>query len=373
MVIKLDNKIEQPYEMIDEEYVFDITHGFKPERLDVFLTTSIKNASRNKIRYAIDNELALVNGKKAKPSQKIKPGDKITCLVRKHPPIELIPEDIPLDVVYEDDYVMVVNKPAGMCAHPGIGNVSGTLINAVLYHLGLRESIKVEGDEEDEEISNEKLFASDEIRPGLVHRIDKNTTGLLLVAKDPVSHAKLQKQFRAHTTERYYYALAWGNIKEDSGTIEGNIGRSTRNRKIFTVQKRGGKTAKTDFEVIERYGYLTLLKIKLWTGRTHQIRVHFSNRNTPILGDIEYGGDKMVHGGSHPEFGRIAKRCLAKAKRQMLHARVLGFEHPHTGELLSFTSELPDDMAEIIDILKNDYLAKIIEAQNMYINSGQTR
>ncbi len=358
MANKSDKK-EYDYDYIDTEFKFDITHGFKPERLDVFLTNSIKNASRTKIKAAIDSGQALVNGQKAKASLKIKPGDYITCIVRKHPPIELIPENIPLDVKYEDEYCLVVNKPAGMCSHPGVGNISGTLINAVLYHLGMREAIKVESEDE-EEISSEKLFASDEIRPGLVHRIDKNTTGLLLVAKDPVTHAKLQKQFKEHTTERFYYAIAWGNIKEDSGTIEGDIGRSPRNRKVFAVLKKGGKYAKTDYEVIERYGYLTLLRIKLWTGRTHQIRVHFSNRNNPLLGDPEYGGDKIVHGGSNPDFRRIAQKCLKLATKQMLHARVLGFEHPHKAEFLSFSSDLPQDMLEIIRILKEEYLEKII-------------
>lgn len=337
---------------IEAIFEFDIPTGQIPMRLDVFLTNSIRNATRTKVQNAIDAQAVLVNNKIKKASYKILPKDKIICKLMKPPPMELVPENITLDIAYEDDTLLVVNKPAGMVTHPGFGNRFGTLVNAVLYHLGQRESISIEINDEDE--SNEtKVFASQDIRPGIVHRLDKNTSGLLVIAKNSFDHSKLADQFHDRTIERFYYTLVWGNLKEDEGHFEGNIARSPRDRKLFTVVKKGGKTAYTNFWVLERFDFMTLVKIKLQTGRTHQIRVHFSFNNHPVFGDEDYGGRAILFGGSNKKNRDVAEKCLKIANRQMLHAKVLGFSHPETKERLRFESELPDDFAEVLSILRN--------------------
>lgn len=338
---------------VEKEYIFDIPGKQTPERIDKYLTEHILNATRNKVRKAIDEGCVEINGKKIKASRKIQPGDKIVCKIMKPPPIELIPENIPLDIVFEDDYLLVVNKPAGMVTHPGFGNRYGTLVNALLYHLGMRDSIAVECDEEDDDNSDQSyIYAKDEIRPGIVHRLDKDTSGLLVIAKNSVILAKLQKQFHDRTIHREYNTIVWGKMNDDEGVIEGDIGRSTRDRKMFAVVKKGGKHAITEYQVIERFSFMTLLKVHLKTGRTHQIRVHLSHNKRPVLGDPVYGGDKMAYGGGIPSEKTTAERCLKRIDRQMLHARTLGFTHPETKEFLSFTSELPEDMREILHILR---------------------
>lgn len=337
---------------IEKKFVFNITHGVKPERIDSYLVRQVMNATRTKVQDAIDKGMVLLNGKEVKASRRIQPGDVIECTLMKPPPIELIPENIPLEIQYEDDYLLVVNKPAGMVTHPGFGNRYGTLVNALLWYFGTRESVKIEIDEEEPDFDNSILFRSEEIRPGIVHRIDKDTSGLLLIAKSSDILAKLQAQFADRSISRTYYALVWGKVKDDSGTINEYIGRSPRDRKLFTVVKRGGKYAITDYEVIERFSFATLVKVKLRTGRTHQIRVHFSHLNHPLVGDISYGGDKVVYGGGNPDDLKLALQCLKLINRQMLHAKTLTFFHPVTKETITVESEIPSDFKNIISILK---------------------
>lgn len=343
---------------IETVYSFQITAGQSPERVDVFLSRAMGGATRNRVQKSIDMGCVKINGKPVKASKKIQPGDKVECMMMKLPPIELVPENIPLKIVYEDDYLMVVNKPSSMCVHPGFGNRSGTLVNALLYHFGITENIPIEIDDDEDEDTNEgQIFAGDQVRPGLVHRIDKDTSGLLVIAKDPETHAFLANQFAEKTTEREYWALVWGDFDDECGTIDENLGRSTKDRKQFTVVKKGGKTAKTDYFVLESYRYLSLVKYVLHTGRTHQIRVHSQFIKHPIFGDSFYGGTSINYGGENSKFKVIAEKCLKIASsRQMLHAKTLGFVHPATNQIMRFDSELPEDFKTIIDLIKNaDY------------------
>lgn len=329
---------------------FKVPLGQTPERIDLYISRNTQNATRTKVQKAIAEGNVTVNGKKSKASRKVQPGDKIICKIMKPPPIELVPEDITLDIVFEDDYLLVVNKPAGMCVHPGFGNRYGTLVNALLYHFGERESQKIEIEDEEDTENESSVFSSDTIRPGIVHRLDKDTSGILVIAKDQNIHAKLARQFAERTTSREYNALVWGNLEEDSGTIIGDIGRSSRDRKLFDVVKRGGKKAVTNFSVIERYEYLTLLSLKLQTGRTHQIRVHCKHINHPVFGDPSYGGDSVLYGGENKQFRQKAEKALSLIDRQMLHAKTLGFTHPVKKEYMEFGSELPADFREILNI-----------------------
>lgn len=359
MVINDENNTEKNNypDYIEKVFVFDIPRNQQPERLDQFITRSVIHATRNKVQNAIEAGLVTVNGKAAKVSRKIQPGDHVECKLLKPPPIELVPENIPLEIAFEDDFLLVVNKPPGMCSHPGFGNRYGTLVNAVLYHLGFRESLPLEYDsdneeDDDTEISEGEIFASEGVRPGIVHRLDKDTSGLLVIAKNPEIHAKIAVQFAERTTDREYNAVVWGIPKQDKGTITGDIGRSPRDRKLFAIVKKDGKHAVTDYEVIEKYEFASLLKFKLHTGRTHQIRVHASSIGHPVFGDTFYGGDSIVCGGNIPSFKRLGEKTLKTATRQLLHARTLGFTHPVTKERLTFQSVLPDDMAKIISLLK---------------------
>lgn len=333
------------------EHKIFVPAGKELERIDTFLTRHLRNVSRTKVQKAIENQDVLVNNKVVKSNHKIKPNDIIICRLRRLPPLKLIPEKIPLNIVYEDEYLMVVNKPAGMVTHPGYGNRSGTLVNAVLYHLGYREEIEILGDELEEleeEQDEGRIFASSQIRPGVVHRLDKNTTGLLLISKDPSIHQKLAEQFSNRTVERYYYALVWGELEKDYGTYEGNLGRSPRDRKLFAVVKREGKPAITDYWAIQRYSYLTLVKIKLRTGRTHQIRVHFSHFKHPVFGDQSYGGDTVVYGGHNSRFRQFIIGLLKETPRQMLHAKTLGFYHPIFKKQMNFEVDFPEDFKHVL-------------------------
>ncbi len=337
-------------------YKFTITSGQKPERVDVFLTRAIAGATRNRVQKAIDAECVRINGNPVKASRKIQPGDEVECVIMKLPPIELIPEPIKIEIVYEDEHLVVVNKQRGLVVHPSIGHRSGTLINALLYHLGMREAIKLELEDEDEESDNdddEQIFASDAVRPGLVHRIDKDTSGLLVVAKNATIHAELSRQFAEKTTEREYQAIIWGNPKQEKGTIVGNIGRSLKNRKIFTILPKGGKYAKTDYEVLENFKYVSLARFVLHTGRTHQIRVHSHYIGHPIFGDPTYGGASVLFGGENPKFRSRAEKCLQIAnERQILHAKTLGFYHPALKQFMRFDSELPEDFRQILELFR---------------------
>ena len=286
-----------------------------------------------------------MNGEPVKSNYKVKPFDEIKVLFT-HPPHEylLVPEDIPLDVVYEDDDVLVVNKPAGMVVHPGHGNYSGTLINALTFHF-------------------DNLPNNSSERPGLVHRIDKDTSGLLVVAKTEEAMAHLSNQFAEKTSEREYVALVWGNIEEDEGTIEGNIGRHPKNRLQNTVffgdEADKGKPAVTHYKVLERLGYVTLVSCKLETGRTHQIRVHMKHIGHTLFNDERYGGELILKGTTFTKYKQFVENCFKVLPRQALHAKTLGFVHPKTGEFLRFTSEIPEDMQQCIEKWRN--YAKHIE------------
>lgn len=341
-------------ESIEIEHKLVVPSGKQIERLDTYLTRHLKNVSRTKIQRAIDNGDVLVNGLPAKANKKIKPNDVIVCILRRLPPLVLVPEDIPLDIRYEDNYLMVVNKPAGMVTHPGYGNRHGTLVNAVLYHLGYRENIEItDNDSEDEtEIDEGSLFSSDAVRPGVVHRLDKDTSGLIVISKSPEIHRQLAQQFFARTVERFYFAIVWGNLKNDKGTFTGDIGRSPKNRQLFAVVKKGGKAAITDYWVEEQFQYFSLVRVKLRTGRTHQIRVHFSHNRHPLLGDKSYGGDSIVYGGHNAQFKSFVSKLLKRTERQMLHAKVLGFVHPIYKQFLRFETDYPDDMKIVLEELR---------------------
>ena len=360
-------KINYP-ELIENKYEFKIPKGQKPIRLDVFLTQAIHNASRNKVQVAIESGNVLVNGDSKKVSYKINPLDEIVCVVLKLPPIELVPENMPINVIYEDEFLLVINKEAGMCVHPGVGNRYGTLINALLYYFGVRENISLDIDDntaedtdalEDTEINFNHQFqsvddATNNIRPGLVHRIDKNTSGLLVIAKNQAVHNALATQFANKTTEREYNAIVWGKPKLDYGRIEGNIGRSSRDRTSFAIMSgKEGKPAITDYWSLERFAYTSLLKFKLLTGRTHQIRVHSGSIGHKIFGDERYGGNVILNGRENPQWRSIAEQLLSKYPRQMLHAKTLGFVHPISKEKMIFDSNLPEDMHQIIEKMRS--------------------
>jgi 23S rRNA pseudouridine1911/1915/1917 synthase len=319
----------------EKQYRFDVPPGKKKERLDRYLTNSIEKATRSKVQKLIEAGLVTVNGKIVKSSYLVQPADIIEA---SHPitprPEEAEPEEIPLDIIFEDEYLIVLNKPAGMVAHPAYANYTGTLVNALLHHSA--------------KLSN----AAEPGRPGIVHRIDKNTSGLLVVAKDDWTHAKLAYQFSKHTTEREYQAIVWGLFKEKKGEISFNIIRSKSDRKKFAASDSEGKKALTYYEVIDEFEFTTLLKLNLKTGRTHQIRVHLSAINHPVFGDESYGGTKIVYGASLPKMKSRIENLLKIIPRQALHAKTLGFEHPQTKQFMRFDSQLPEDMKEVLKKLK---------------------
>ncbi|WP_299109773.1 RluA family pseudouridine synthase [uncultured Tenacibaculum sp.] len=316
-----------------EHYRFVATDGQEPLRVDKFLMNFIENATRNKIQQAAKAGNILVNDTVVKSNYKVKPKD-VVRVVLAYPPHEnlLVAEDIPLNIVYEDDEVIVVNKEPGMVVHPGHGNYSGTLVNGLIHHI-------------------ENLPNNSSDRPGLVHRIDKDTSGLLVVAKTEFAMAHLSKQFFDRTTERLYYALVWGNIDEDTGTIEGHIGRSFTNRMQMAVFPDGehGKPAITHFKVIERYTYVTLVQCKLETGRTHQIRAHFKHIGHTLFNDERYGGDRILKGTTFTKYKQFVDNCFKVLPRQALHAKTLGFTHPKTGEFMQFNSEIPKDITDCLE------------------------
>ena len=305
-------------------------------RIDKFLIDRIPNTSRNKIQVASRNGNILVNGKAVKQNYKVKPGDDIS-IVMPYPvrEIELIPEDIPIEILYEDDDMVMVNKEPNMVVHPGYGNYSGTLVNALLGHFGKLPAAR----------------GNEAARPGLVHRLDKNTTGVMVIAKNDDALTHLSKQFYDRTIERRYHALVWGDIKEESGTITGHVGRSRRDRKVMDVYTDGeeGKHAVTHFKVLERFGYVTLVECKLETGRTHQIRVHFKHIGHPLFNDPEYGGNKVLRGTTFTKYKQFVQNCFNMCDRQALHAKSLELTHPVTGEWVKVHSELPEDMVSIIE------------------------
>ena len=317
-----------------EHFRVEVDKGQEPERIDKYLSVRMQHSSRNRIQKAADAGSIHVNGTPVKSNYKVRPEDVITLMLHqpKHD-TSIVAEDIPLDIVYEDDQLMVINKPAGMVVHPGHGNYSATLVNALTYYL-----------------QNLPLFQEGDMRAGLVHRIDKNTSGLLVVAKNEQAHARLAKQFFDHTIQRRYVALVWGNFDQDEGTITGNIGRSPRDRQKMFVFEDGsdGKHAVTHWRVLKRYGYVTLVECRLETGRTHQIRVHMSWQGHPLFNDERYGGDRILKGTTFSKYRQFVENCFAVLPRHALHARSLGFVHPTTRETVYFESELPADFRALL-------------------------
>ncbi len=329
-----DNAIDDGAKQLWEHYRFVAEKGQTLLRVDKFLVSHIDKTSRNRIQQAADAGCIIVNGQPVKSSYRVKPGDTIALVMdRPKYELEIIPEDIPLDIVYEDNDLLVVNKPAGLVVHPGHGNYSGTLVNALAYHFK---------DNPDYDVSDPRL--------GLVHRIDKDTSGLLVVAKTPDAKTFLGKQFFNKTTQRKYVAVVWGQFAEESGTIEGNIGRNPKDRLQMAVFPDGdaGKHAVTHYRVIENLSHVAVVECQLETGRTHQIRVHMKHIGHPLFNDARYGGDKVLRGISTAKYSQFIQNCFKICPRQALHAKTLGFVHPTTKKEMFFTSEIPDDMTALI-------------------------
>jgi 23S rRNA pseudouridine1911/1915/1917 synthase len=324
---------EELYERLN----LKVDKGQEPLRIDKFLVQRIEHASRNKIQKALEAGMVLVNNKQVQPNYKIRPMDEIILYSDKEPHgEEIIPEEIPLNIQYEDDEVMIINKPPGLVVHPAVGNYTGTLINGVAWHL----------------LQNNAGITEDTLpRWGLVHRIDKNTSGLMVLAKTEKAVRSLARQFFDHTVRRQYIALVWGDLLENSGTVVAHVGRHQRFRKLFDAYPEGdhGKEAVTHYKVLERFGYVTLVQCILETGRTHQIRVHMQHIGHPLFNDDTYGGDKIVKGTVFSKYRQFVDNCFTLCPRHALHAKTIGFIHPATGEEMLFESELPDDIKRVID------------------------
>lgn len=318
-----------------EHYRFNVDKGQGSLRVDKYLFNKLENISRNKIQNAARAGNILINSISVKPNYKVKPNDKIS-VVLPHPPqeFEIIPENIPINIIYEDNSVMVVNKSPGMVVHPGHGHYTGTLVNALAYHL-----------------KDLPLYKSDEIRPGLVHRIDKDTSGIIVIAKTEIALNILAKQFFNHTVERTYNALVWGNLDKDEDKISGYIGRNRKDRMKMQVfpDEDYGKHAVTHYKVLERLGYVNFIECKLETGRTHQIRVHMEHIKHPLFNDERYGGNRILKGTTFTKYNQFVRNCFKLLPRHALHAKSLGFKHPGTGKQMYFDSPLPDDMMHVID------------------------
>ncbi len=330
----MENEESQEIELY-ENYRFTVDRGQETMRLDKYLQMRIEGVSRNKIQAAAKASCILVNDKASKSNYKIKPLDVISVLLPTPPrEIEIIPEDIPFKIVYEDDDVLVVDKQAGLVVHPGYANFTGTLLNALAFYY-----------------DGKKDKQGNPITPYLVHRIDKDTSGLLLIAKNEDAQVALAKQFFEHTIERKYNALVWGDFSEDDGTIDGNLARSQKDRRIMAVydDPEVGKHAVTHWHVLERFGYVTLVECVLETGRTHQIRAHMKHIGHPLFNDAAYGGDQILKGTTFSKYKQFVNNCFQLLPRQALHALVLGFEHPTTHKLMHFESPIPDDMAAVLD------------------------
>lgn len=333
-----EEKLEENFEKEENEekelyehYRFDVDPGQEPLRIDKFLMSRIMNATRNKLQQATKAGNVLVNEKVVKSNYRVRPNDKIV-IVLTYPKRDttIYGEDIPLDVVYEDSDLIIINKQSGLVVHPGHGNFTGTLLNGLKYYF--------EQKGEDAEAL-------------LVHRIDKDTTGLMVVAKNEMAQARLAKQFYDHTIERKYQALVWGDFDEEEGTIEGHIGRNPSNRLQMTVFPDGeqGRHATTHFKLIKRFGYVTLIECQLETGRTHQIRAHLKHVNHPLFNDTRYGGDKILKGTTFTKYKQFVSNCFSLISRQALHAKSLGFQHPTTGDSVFFESELPSDLKQVVE------------------------
>lgn len=346
----MNNNIDDTSEL--EEEFFEHHRFVSPKgqsllRVDKFLMQLIENATRNKIQKAAEDGNIWVNDIPVKSNYRVKPFDVVRVMLS-HPPFEnhIIPENIPLDIVYEDDSLLLINKPAGLVVHPGHGNYTGTLVNALAYHF-------------------ENLPMNSSERPGLVHRIDKNTSGLLVIAKTEMAMNYLAKQFEEKTSEREYIALVWGNVKEDEGTITGHIARHVKDRMQMDVYPDGsqGKHAVTHYKVLERFGYVTLVSCKLETGRTHQIRVHMKYIGHPLFNDERYGGNIILKGTTFTKYKQFVENCFKILPRHALHAKTLGFEHPVTKEFMRFNTELPQDMKDCIEKWRNYSKSNMIDEE----------
>jgi 23S rRNA pseudouridine1911/1915/1917 synthase len=326
-------------EELYEHFRFKVDPGTELLRMDRYLTNLIAHVSRNRIQEAAKAGCILVNGRPEKSNYRVHPNDVISILLPRPPrEFEIIPQDIPLDILYEDNDLIIINKPAGMVVHPAFGNYDGTLVNALAYHF-----------------QGQKDKNGDELKPLLLHRIDKNTSGILVVAKSEEAQIKLAANFFDHTIDRKYRALVWGDFKEDEGTVIGNVGRDPRNRLVMTVFPDGeqGKHAVTHYRVVERFGYVTLIECQLETGRTHQIRVHMKYIGHPLFNDESYGGDQILKGTTFTKYKQFISNCFKLMPRQALHAKSLGFTHPITGKYMLFDSEMPDDFAAVLDKWRN--------------------
>jgi 23S rRNA pseudouridine1911/1915/1917 synthase len=332
----MDDKAEIPEETSElyEHFRFIVDRGQHPLRIDKYLMAKIENASRNRIQNSAHAGNILVGDVVVKPNYKVKPLDVIT-IVLAFPPrdTEIYPECIPVNIVYEDDDIIVINKDPGMVVHPGHGNFTGTLQNALLYHLQQQKP-----DDPD-------------AKPYLVHRIDKDTSGIMLIAKNELAQSRIAKQFFDHTIDRTYTALVWGNIDHDEGTIDANIGRDIRNRLIQAVfdEPEKGRHAVTHYHVLERFGYVTLVECRLETGRTHQIRVHFRYIGHPLFNDLSYGGSEILKGTTFTKYKQFVQNCFSLIPRQALHAKSLGFIHPTSGKFMHFDSEYPADLKAAVE------------------------
>ncbi len=331
----LESSVQGEEDQLFEHFRFECDAGQEPVRIDKYMTQHMEDTSRHRVQVAIKEGYVHVGDKVVKANYIVRPGDIIRFMMPyRRRGLEIIPQDIPLDIVYEDDDTLVVNKPAGMCVHPGHGNFDGTLVNALAFYLG-----RSQGPDADDE------------RMGiLVHRIDKDTSGLLLVAKNDEAQLRLAKQFFNHSIERRYRAVVWGNISEDEGTIDAPIGRDPNDRLRYRVcqDPSQGKTAVTHYRVLERFGYVTLVECKLETGRTHQIRVHMASIGHPLFGDERYGGTEIRKGTIYSRYKQFIRNCFEICPRQALHAKTLGFEHPVTRKWLQFDSAIPDDMTALL-------------------------
>lgn len=345
MLNNIDDNVEE--ETLFEHFRFEVPKGQLLLRIDKFLMNMIQNSTRNKIQSAATSGDIYVNDVAVKSNYKVKPGDVIRILLT-HPPYEnrIDPEDIPLNIVYEDDALLLINKEAGMVVHPGHGNYTGTLVHALAFHF-------------------DNLPMNSSERPGLVHRIDKDTSGLLVIAKTEAAMTHLAKQFEAKTSEREYIALVWGNVKEDEGTITGNIARHVKDRMQMAVfqDETIGKPAVTHYKVLERLGYVTLISCKLETGRTHQIRVHLKHIGHTLFNDERYGGHLILKGTTFTKYKQFVENCFKILPRQALHAKTLGFLHPTTGEMMRFDTEIPADMTEVIEKWRGYAQSKSIEEE----------
>jgi 23S rRNA pseudouridine1911/1915/1917 synthase len=332
--------LEEPEELF-ERMTMIVDKGQEPVRLDKFLVARTEHATRSKVQKAIENGRVQVNRKTVQSNYKIRPLDEIVVYSDKEVQgEEIIPEKMPLNITFEDGDIMIINKPAGLVVHPGCGNYTGTLINGVAYYLL----------EQNKSLSEESLP-----RFGLVHRIDKNTSGLMVLAKNSLAVSSLAKQFFDHTVLRRYQALVWGDMEQDTGTVNAHIGRHKRTRKLFDAYPEGdsGKEAITHYKVLERFGYVTLIECRLETGRTHQIRVHMQHIGHPLFNDDTYGGNRIVKGTVYAKYQQFVNNCFELCKRQALHAKIIGFEHPSSKDTVIFESELAEDMQLVIEKWRN--------------------